>query len=35
MYSEGIPPGIERAPIANPLNPYNAPAMRGPTFVHN
>ncbi|CAI2175102.1 2031_t:CDS:2 [Funneliformis geosporum] len=35
MYSEGIPPGMERTPIANPLNPYNAPAMRGPTFVHN
>ncbi|CAG8564670.1 12033_t:CDS:2 [Ambispora gerdemannii] len=35
VYSEGIPPGIERPPIANPLNPYNAPAMRGPTFVHS
>ncbi|CAH1769877.1 5665_t:CDS:2, partial [Entrophospora sp. SA101] len=33
MYSEGVPPGMERPPIANPLNPFNAPTMRGPTYV--
>ncbi|CAJ0767054.1 12965_t:CDS:2, partial [Entrophospora sp. SA101] len=30
MYSEGVPPGMERPPI---VNPFNAPTMRGPTYV--